>query len=128
LASWVSAAAGLIALALGAVGLYGVIACLVGERTRELGVRMALGAGRGTIMRHVLGRAAMLATIGISLGLALAAAGGRVLSGLLYDVSSVDPVVFLVVALTLSAVTLLAAWLPAHRASRIDPLVALRGD
>ncbi len=128
LASGVSAAAGLIALALGAVGLYGVIACLVGERTRELGVRMALGAGRGTIVRHVLGRAAMLATIGISLGLALAAAGGRALSGLLYDVSSVDPVVFLVVALTLSAVTLLAAWLPAHRASRIDPLVALRGD
>jgi predicted permease len=128
LASGVSAAAGLIALALGAVGLYGVIACLVGERTRELGVRMALGAGRGTIARHVLGRAAMLATIGISLGLALAAAGGRALSGLLYDVSSVDPVVFLVVALTLSAVTLLAAWLPARRASRIDPLVALRGD
>ena len=91
LASWVSAAAGLIALALGAVGLYGVIACLVGERTRELGVRVALGASRGTIARHVLGRAAMLATIGISLGLALAAAGGRALSGLLYDVSSVDP-------------------------------------
>ncbi len=126
LASWVSAAAGLIALALGAVGLYGVIACLVGERTRELGVRVALGASRGTIARHVLGRAAMLATIGISVGLALAAAGGRALSGLLYNVSSVDPVVFLTVALTLCAVTLLAAWLPARRASRIDPLVALR--
>jgi putative ABC transport system permease protein len=128
LASWVSAAVGLTALVLGAVGLYGVIACLVGERRRELGVRMALGAGRGTIARHVLGRAATLATIGIGLGLALAAAGGRALSGLLYNVSSVDPVVFLVVALTLCAVTLLAAWLPAHRASRIDPLVALRGD
>lgn len=126
LASWVSAAAGLIALALGAVGLYGVIACLVGERTRELGVRVALGASRGTIARHVLGRAAMLATIGIGLGLALAAAGGRALSGLLYNVSSVDPVVFLTVALTLCAVTLLAAWLPARRASRIDPLIALR--
>ncbi len=126
LASRVSAAAGLIALALGAVGLYGVIACLVGERTRELGVRVALGASRGTIARHVLGRAAMLATIGISLGLGLAAAGGRALSGLLYDVSSVDPVVFLTVALTLCAVTLLASWLPARRASRIDPLVALR--
>jgi predicted permease len=125
LASWVSAAVGLIALALGAVGLYGVIACLVGERTRELGVRMALGASRRTIARHVLGRAAGLAAIGIALGLAAAAFAGRALSGLLY-ISPFDPVVLLTVALTLGGVALLAAWLPAHRASRVDPLVALR--
>jgi predicted permease len=127
LASWVSAAVGLIALALGAVGLYGVIACLVGERTRELGVRMALGASRRTIARHVLGRAGRLAVIGIVLGLGVATVGGRALSGLLY-VSPFDPVVLLTVALTLGGVALLAAWLPAHRASRVDPLVALRGD
>jgi putative ABC transport system permease protein len=128
LASSVSGIIAAIALGLGAVGLYGVIACLVGERTRELGVRMALGASRRAIAQHVLRRAGMLAAIGAGLGLALAAAGGRVLSGLLYNVSSVDPVVFLAVAVTLCAVTLLAAWLPARRASRIDPLVALRAD
>jgi predicted permease len=127
LASWVSATVGLIALALGAVGLYGVIACLVGERTRELGVRIALGASRRTIARLVLGRAGRLAAIGIALGLAMAALGGRALSGLLY-VSPFDPVVLLTVALILGGVTLLAAWLPARRASRVDPLVALRID
>jgi predicted permease len=127
LASWVSAAVGLIALALGAVGLYGVIACLVGERTRELGVRMALGASRRTIARHVLTRAGRLAVVGIALGLGAASVGGRALSGLLY-ISPFDPVVLLTVALTLGGVALLAAWLPAHRASRVDPLVALRGD
>jgi predicted permease len=126
LASWVSAAVGLIALALGAVGLYGVIACLVGERTRELGVRMALGASRRSIARHVLGRAASLASLGVGLGLSVAAAGGRTLSALLYNVSPIDPAVFGAVALTLFGVTLLAAWLPARRASRIDPLAALR--
>jgi ABC-type antimicrobial peptide transport system permease subunit len=123
----VSATVGLIALALGAVGLYGVIACLVGERTRELGVRIALGASRRTIARLVLGRAGRLAAIGIALGLAMAALGGRALSGLLY-VSPFDPVVLLTVALILGGVTLLAAWLPARRASRVDPLVALRID
>jgi predicted permease len=128
LASSVSGVIGLIALGLGAIGLYGVIACLVNERRRELGVRMALGASRRAIARHVLGRAGLLAAIGTALGLALAAAGGRVLSGLLYNVSSVDPVVFLGVAVTLCAVTLLAAWLPARRASRIDPLLALRTE
>lgn len=127
LASWVSAAVGLSALALGAIGLYGVVACLVSERTRELGVRMALGASRATIARQVLGRAGLLAATGIVIGLVLAAAGGGVLSGLLY-VPALDPEVLLTVALTLCGAALLAAWLPARRAAHVDPLVALRDE
>ena len=128
LAASVSAIVGAIALALGAVGLYGVIACLVTERTRELGIRMALGASRQMISRQVLARAGVLASAGVGIGLVLAALAGRALAGLLYGVSPIDPVVFAGVALMLAMMTVAAAWFPARRAAKIDPIVALRGD
>jgi predicted permease len=128
LAANVSAMVGAIALALGAVGLYGVIACLVTERTRELGIRMALGASRRMISRQVLARAGVLASAGAAIGLVLAALAGRAVAGLLYGVSPVDPATFAGVTLVLGVVTIVAAWIPARRAARIDPIVALRGD
>jgi predicted permease len=128
LAANVSAIVGAIALALGAVGLYGVIACLVTERTRELGIRMALGASRRMISRQVLARAAALASAGAAIGLVLAALAGRAVAGLLYGVSPIDPATFAGVTLVLGVVTIVAAWIPARRAARIDPIIALRGD
>jgi predicted permease len=128
LAANVSAIVGAVALALGAVGLYGVIACLVTERTRELGIRMALGASRRMISRQVLARAGVLASAGVAIGLVLAALAGRALAGLLYGVSPVDPATFAGVTLVLGVVTIAAAWIPARRAARIDPIIALRGD
>jgi predicted permease len=128
LAANVSAIVGAIALALGAVGLYGVIACLVTERTRELGIRMALGASRGMISRQVLARAGGLASAGVTIGLVLAALAGRALAGLLYGVSPIDLATFGGVALVLTAVTIAAAWIPARRAARIDPIIALRAE
>jgi predicted permease len=128
LAASVAAVVGCIALGLGAVGLYGVIACVVGERTRELGVRMALGASRGEIARDVVRRAGRFAAVGCGAGLVLAALGSRGIASLLYDVSPTDPEVYGAVSLALIAVTLLAAWIPARRAAAIDPLVALRAE
>jgi putative ABC transport system permease protein len=128
LAANVSAIVGAIALALGAVGLYGVIACLVTERTRELGIRMALGASRRMISRQVLARAGVLASAGVVIGLVLATLAGRAIAGLLYGVSPVDLATFTGVILVLGIVTIAAAWIPARRAASIDPIIALRGD
>jgi predicted permease len=128
LAASVSAIVGAIALALGAVGLYGVIACLVTERTREMGIRMALGASRRMISRQVLARAGVLASAGVVIGLVLATLAGRAIAGLLYGVSPVDLATFTGVILVLGIVTIAAAWIPARRAASIDPIIALRGD
>jgi predicted permease len=128
LAASVSAIVGAIALALGAVGLYGVIACLVTERRRELGIRMALGASRRMISRQVLARAGVLASAGVAIGLILATLAGRAIAGLLYGVSPLDLATFTGVALVLGLVTIAAAWVPARRAASIDPIIALRGD
>jgi len=111
---------------LAAIGLYGVIAYSVAQRTRELGVRLALGAQRGHILGLVLGQGARLAVIGLVLG-SLAAAGlGGALRSLLFATSPLDPLTFLGVALVLGAVSLVACYIPARRAMRVDPLVALR--
>lgn len=128
LAASVAAAVGIIALALGAVGLYGVIACVVNERTRELGVRMALGAGPGEIARDVVRRAGTLAAAGCAAGLGIAAVAGRGIASLLYGVSPTEPAVYASVAMALLVVALLAAWIPARRAAAIDPLIALRAE
>lgn len=115
-----------VALFLGAVGIYGVISYVVSQRTREIGVRMALGAERGEVSVMVLKQAGALAALGVTLGLAAAAGLTRLMASLLYGVSPMDPLTFAAVATALVAVALLASWLPARKASRVDPLVALR--
>jgi ABC-type antimicrobial peptide transport system permease subunit len=115
-----------LALVLAAVGLYGVISYSVTQRAREIGVRIALGARRGNVMGSVVGRAMALTGLGIGLGTLGSLAAGKVLSGLLYGVKATDPLVFGGVVLLLGAVALVAAGIPALRASRIDPVTAMR--
>ena len=114
------------ALALGVVGIYGVISYVVSQRTREIGVRMALGADRRDVSRMVLRQGMILAGIGVAVGLVAAVGLTRVMSSFLYGVEATDPVTFGVVAALLTAVALLASYLPALRASKTDPLEALR--
>jgi predicted permease len=117
-----------LALALAAVGVYGVMSYFVTHRTREIAIRMALGAKRQDVVRLVVGQAMALALIGVAGGLAAAAGLTRFMESMLYGVSTVDPVVFVAVPALLSAVALLASVVPALRAARVDPLVALRAD
>jgi len=116
----------LTALVLGAIGVYGVISHGVAQRTNEIGIRMALGARRGEVSRMVLGHGMFLATIGVLAGLGAAYSLSRVLSGFLYKVSATDPWTFAAVSMVMVLVGLLASYLPARRATRIDPLEALR--
>jgi ABC-type antimicrobial peptide transport system permease subunit len=117
-----------VALVLAAAGLYGVISYLVAQRTREIGVRIALGAQNRDVMGLVLRQAAVLAGFGVVLGLAGALASTRVLESLLYGVSARDPLTFAALAALLAAVALVASWLPARRAARVNPMVAIRAD
>jgi predicted permease len=119
---------GLIALALAAVGMYGVRAFVTAGRTREIGVRIALGATSGSVIQHLLRESLALTVLGLALGLVLAVGIARLLQGLLFEVSAFDPIVFAGATAVLAAAALLATYLPARRASRIDPLVALRHD
>jgi predicted permease len=116
------------ALLLATVGIYGVMAFAVAQRTREIGVRMALGAHARRVFRLVLRQGMALAGIGVIAGLAGALAVTHLLESLLYGVSTTDPVIFMTVALLLGAVTLIGAYLPARRAARIDPIVTLREE
>jgi predicted permease len=109
-------------------GLYGLMAYAVTQRRREIGVRMALGAGRRDVLRLVLGRALGIVAIGLLAGLAGAAVVTRVLQRFLFGVTPTDPIAFTIVTLLLMGVGLLAAWLPARRATRIDPCAALRAE
>lgn len=118
----------LIALLLAAVGIFGVMANLVGERTREIGVRLAMGAQREDVLRMILRRAAWLTGAGVCAGLVLAFGLAHGVSNLLYDVSPNDPVVFGTITLAIIGIALLASWLPARRAARIDPMVALHSE
>lgn len=115
-----------VALSLAAIGIYGVLAFTVGQRTGELGVRMAIGAGTGQILRMILRQGTRLAVIGLGLGLIGAYIAGRAVSAQLFGIGPADPLTYLGVIVFLGAVALLACWLPARRAARIDPLVALR--
>jgi predicted permease len=117
-----------IALLLGLVGIYGVISYLVSQRTREIGVRMALGASAPTVRGMILRQGLALAAVGVVVGLAAAAALSRVMGSLLYGVSAVDPVTYAAVAAALVAVSALASWLPALRAAGVDPSRALRAE
>ncbi len=115
-----------VALALGVVGIYGVISYVVSQRTREIGVRMALGANHRDVRRMVLRQGMILAGIGVVVGLVAAMGLTRLMASLLYGVEATDPVTFGVVAAMLVAVALVASYLPAVRASRTDPLEAIR--
>jgi ABC-type antimicrobial peptide transport system permease subunit len=117
-----------VALFLGTVGIYGVIAYVAMQRTREIGIRMALGAQTGDVRRLFLRHGLLLTGAGIVLGTAVALALTRVMSTLLYGVSPMDPVTYAAVAASLATVALLATYLPARRASRVDPVIALRAD
>jgi predicted permease len=118
--------AGGMALLLGAIGLYGVIAYSVSQRTREIGIRMALGAQREYILRLILGQGTKLALIGVATGIAAALGLSHFLSSLLYGVKPTDPLTFLGVTIVLVIVALLASYIPALRAMRVDPVIALR--
>jgi len=114
------------ALALAAIGIYGVVAFSVARRTQEIGIRMALGARRGDVLRLVVGQGARLAVFGVAIGIAASFAVTRLLSSLLFGVSSTDPATFAGVAALLAGVALLASYIPARRAMRLDPNIALR--
>jgi predicted permease len=124
--AWLSASFGLAALVLAAIGVYGVLAYAISRSTREIGIRMALGAQRRAVLGLVLGRGLKLVGAGTVLGLMGAMASTRLLRSLLFDVGPADPLTFVAVPLLLVFVALLACWLPARRAAKVDPMVALR--
>jgi putative ABC transport system permease protein len=118
----------LVALIMSAAGIYGVMAYFVALRTREIGIRLALGAQRHDVLKLVLRTGMILAVTGLTLGLASAFALSRLMSTLLFEVAPTDPITFVTVAAFLILVALLACYIPARRAMKVDPLVALRNE
>jgi ABC-type antimicrobial peptide transport system permease subunit len=119
---------GLLGLGLAALGVYGVMACMVSQRANEIGIRMALGARPSHVIRLVVGQGLRLALAGIVFGVAAGLALSRLISGLLFGIGAQDPITFCAVAATLGTAALLATWLPALVAARIDPVLALRRE
>jgi len=122
------AAFAVLALILASLGVYSVMAHLVAFRTSEIGIRMALGATPGSVMRMVLGHSSRLTMLGIVLGVAGGAAVSRLMQQALFEVNSANPLFYLAVSATLLLVAMCASWFPARRATRIDPVRALRGE
>jgi putative ABC transport system permease protein len=125
---WIFGTTGVIGLLLAAIGVFGVLSYSVSQRAQEIGVRLALGAGRREILRLIVGQGVVLATIGIVIGCVLAAVAMPAARSLLYKVSPFDPLTFSAVAVFLGGVSFLASFLPARRATRVDPVIALRGE
>jgi ABC-type antimicrobial peptide transport system permease subunit len=119
---------GALALGLAVVGLYGVKAYSVARRTREIGIRMALGAQAGAVLRMIMREGSIMLFSGLIIGLLLAIVTAKILSGVLYGVSALDPIAFAVAPLVMTTAALIATWLPARRATRIDPVQALRSE
>jgi predicted permease len=119
---------GALALGLAVVGLYGVKAYSVARRTREIGIRMALGAQAGAVLRMIMREGSIMLFSGVAVGLLLAIATAKILSGILYEVGALDPIAFTVAPLVLITAALIATWLPARRATRVDPVQALRAE
>jgi predicted permease len=119
---------GVLALGLSVVGLYGVKAYSVARRTREIGIRMALGAQPGAVLGMIMREGSIMLLCGVALGLLLAMATGKILSGILYQVGALDPIAFTAAPILLAAAALIATWLPARRATRVNPLRALRTE
>ena len=117
-----------LALLLASIGLYGVLSYAVTQRSREIGLRMALGATSRGVLGMVIGRGLALTGAGVAIGLVLAAAGTRAMKTLLYGVDAIDPATFAGVAALLAVIAVLACWIPARRASRLDPIVVLREE
>jgi ABC-type antimicrobial peptide transport system permease subunit len=118
--------AGAMALLLGIIGIYGVISYSVSQRARELGIRIALGAGNAELHAMVVGQGVLLAAAGIGVGLAVAGAVTRIMSSLLFETSPMDPLTYAVASAGLLAAAAIASYLPAHRASSVNPVEALR--
>src|SRR4029077_14153008 len=116
------------ALVLTAIGIYGVMAYSVAQRTNEIGIRMALGAAQSSIFKLVVGQAMTLVAISVAIGLAGAFAATRLLNNLLFGISAWDPITFSAIVMLISLVAFLASWIPARRASRVDPIIALRTE
>jgi putative ABC transport system permease protein len=117
-----------VALLLGVVGIYGVIAYIAAQRTREIGVRMALGAEARDVVRLFLRHGLLLTAVGLALGLVAAYSLTRLMSTLLFGVEAMDPITYIAGSMGLGSIALLATYLPARRAARIDPIAALRSD
>jgi putative ABC transport system permease protein len=118
----------IVAMMLAAIGIYGVMAFVVSQRTHEMGIRMALGARPRAVMGLVLRQSAVLIAIGVTVGLSGAAAASRALEGLLFGLTPFDALTFIAASLLFAAVAGLASWIPARRATRIEPVIALRGE